>query len=402
MDLRGKTLVVLVNDPQVPDPKDPSKLDESMFKGKAMTYYGRWTYKYEMGVKLGAAAVMIVHETKPAAYPYEVVVNSFSRENFNIRSSDPDTDYPPIASWIHLDAAKRLFAAAGYDFDAMKKAALKRDFHPVALGTASFDVANRWRALDSRNVVARIEGSDPKLRGELVVYTAHWDHFGWDPKLPGSKHDQVYHGAVDNASGTSSLLLLAKAFKSLPRPPARSILFVAVTGEERGLLGSRYYASHPLYPLDKTLAAINIDGVNAFGRTRDLTIVGMGHSTLDDLAARIAATQGRTSHAEAHPEDGGFFRSDHLSFVRVGVPAVNLGGGRDYIGKPADYADHIRDTFIAHDYHKVTDVLKPDYDFSGAMEDLRLIFRLGLEVANGEGYPQWKPSSEFQRPVTRP
>ena len=396
MDVRGKTLVVLVNDPQIPDPKDPAKLDEAMFKGNAMTYYGRWTYKYEIGVKLGAAAVIIVHEEKPASYPYAVVMNSFGRENFAIRGEAND-EYPPVASWIHVDAARRLFAAAGLDFDAMKKEALKRDFRPVPLGTASFDVASRWRELDSRNVVARIEGSDPKLRDEYVVYTAHWDHFGWDPKLPGTKHDQVYHGAIDNASGTSSLLLIAKAFKALPVPPARSILFVEVTGEERGLLGSQYYASHPLYPLDRTLAAINIDGVNAFGRTSDLTIVGMGHSALDDMAASIAATQGRSSHAEAHPEAGGFFRGDHLSFVRVGVPAVAVGGGQAYIGKPADYAEQIRDTFIAHDYHKPTDVLKPDYDFSGAMEDLRLLFRLGLEVADGEGYPAWKPSSEFQR-----
>ena len=402
VDVRGKTIVVLVNDPQIPDPKDPSRLDDAMFKGNAMTYYGRWTYKYEIGVKLGAAAVMIVHETKPASYPWAVVVNSFSRERFEIRSEGPRTDYPPVPSWIHLDAAKSLFAAAGYDFEAMKKQALRRDFRPVPLNaTITFDIDNRWRDIESHNVVARIEGSDPALRKEHVIYTAHWDHFGWDPKLPGTKHDQVYHGAIDNASGTSSLLLLAKAFKSLPRPPARSILFIAVTGEERGLLGSRYYADHPLYPLETTLANMNIDGVNAFGRTRDLTIVGMGHSTLDDMAAQIAATQGRTSHAEAHPEDGGFFRSDHLSFVRVGVPAASLGGGRDYIGKPADYADHIRDTFFAHDYHKVTDVLKPDYDFSGGLQDLRLLFRLGLAVADGERYPAWKPASEFQRPATR-
>ena len=402
MDLRGKTLVVLVNDPQIPDPADSSKLDESIFKGKAMTYYGRWTYKYEEGVRQGAAAVIIIHETKPAAYPYEVVVNSWGKENFEIRSPQPGGEYPPIASWMKLDTAKALFAATGHDLEELRKQALRRDFRPISLGaTATFDVKNAWREVDSRNVVARIVGSDPKLRDETVIYTAHWDHFGWDPKLPGTKSDQVFHGAIDNASGVSAIIGIAKAFKSLPQAPSRSILFLAVTGEERGLLGSRYYVKNPLYPLEKTPGTINIDSVNAFGRTSDMTILGMGRNTLDDMGAKLAAQQGRRAHPENRPETGGFFRSDHFPFIKAGVPAANMGGGREFIGKPADFFDKVVDDFIAHRYHKVADVLRPDYDFSGAILDCQLLFRLGLELAETKQYPAWKPGSEFSRP-TRP
>jgi Zn-dependent M28 family amino/carboxypeptidase len=399
MDLRGKTLVVLVNDPQIPDPQDPSKLDDAMFKGKAMTYYGRWTYKYEEGVRQGAAGVLIIHETKPASYPYEVVVNSWGRENFEIRSSTPSEEYPAVAGWIRLDSAKNLLAASGLDLETLRQAALKRDFKPVPLRTTiTFDVANAWREVDSHNVVARIEGSDSRRRNETVVHTAHWDHFGWDPKLPGAKGDQVFHGAIDNASGVASLLVLARAYQSLPHAPSRSILFVCTTGEERGLLGARYYVRHPLYPLERTPGAINIDGVNSFGRTRDLTITGMGRSTLDDMATRIAAMQGRRTHPEARPEQGGFYRSDHLPFVRAGIPAAAMGGGVDYVGKPARYSDEVRDMFTAERYHKVQDTLRPDYDFSGAILDLQLLFRLGIELAETREYPAWKPGSEFQRP----
>ena len=403
MDLRGKTLVVLVNDPQIPDPADPSKLDESMFKGNAMTYYGRWTYKYEEGVRRGAAAVVIVHETKPAAYPYEVVVNSWSGGNFEIRSDRPSVEYPPVASWMKVETAKALFAATGHDLEELRQRALRRDFRPVALdATVTFDVKNTWREVDSNNVVALVQGSDPQLRGDVVVHTAHWDHFGWDPKLPGTKTDQVYHGAIDNASGVSSLLLLARAYRSLPQPPARSILFICTTGEERGLLGSQYYAKNPLYPLARTSAVINIDGLNPFGRTSDLTIVGMGRSEVDDIAAAIAAKQGRRSHAEARPERGGFYRSDHLPFMREGVPAANLGGGVEYVGKPPGYAYEMQDKFTAENYHKVKDVLQPSYDFAGAIDDLRLIFRLGLALADADHLPAWKAGSEFQRKGAAP
>ncbi len=397
-DMRGKTLVMLINDPPIPDPNDPAKLDERMFKGKAMTYYGRWTYKYEMGAKLGAAAVLIVHETEPAAYPYAVVINSFGRETFELRSAAPNPDFPVVPAWIHLDKAKELFAASGRDFDAMKKEALRKDFRPVSLdGSMTFSVRNWWRDVDSQNVVARIEGSDPRLKDEYVVYTAHWDHLGWNPRLPGTKRDQVYHGALDNASGIGALLSLAKAFKALPRAPRRSILFIATTGEEQGLLGARYYARNPLYPLQRTPATINIDGVNAWGRTNDVTLVGMGRSTLDEMMVAAAATQGRTVRAESRPEFGGFYRSDHFEFAKVGVPAAYVGRGKDFIGKPAGFDKQLTDSYLANDYHKPTDNVRADWDFSGGVQDVQLAFRLGYDIAEADQYPAWKPGSEFTR-----
>ncbi|HTH46142.1 MAG TPA: M28 family peptidase, partial [Candidatus Limnocylindria bacterium] len=258
VDVRGKTVVFLVNDPPIPDPHDPAKLDEAMFKGKAMTYYGRWTYKFEIAAKKGAAAALIIHETKPAAYPWFVVVNSWGRERFDLDANpEPQVE---IAAWLSLERARKLFADAGTSYEAVKQAALRRDFRPQPLGfTADFDVTNTIRHVRSRNVVAKVEGRDPKLRDEWLIYTAHWDHLGRDEKLTG---DQIFNGAADNAIGTAGLLELAGAFAHAPEPPKRSVLFLAVTAEEQGLLGAKYYASQPLYPLNRTLANINMDGLN--------------------------------------------------------------------------------------------------------------------------------------------
>ncbi|MGH9882098.1 MAG: M28 family metallopeptidase, partial [Pyrinomonadaceae bacterium] len=251
VDVRGKTIVMLINDPAVPDASDPSKLDDKMFKGKAMTYYGRWTYKYEIAMEKGAAAAIIVHETGPAGYPYEVVSGSWSRENFDIQTPDKNMKRAAVESWITNDKARELFAASGQDFDALKKAAVTKDFKPVTLNAkANFDIRNTLREIDSNNVVAKLEGSDPVLKNEYVIYTAHWDHLGRDPKLQG---DQIFNGALDNASGTATLLEIADAFTKLATPPKRSILFISVTAEEKGLLGAKYYATNPLYPLNKTL-----------------------------------------------------------------------------------------------------------------------------------------------------
>ena len=399
MDVRGKTIVMLINDPQIPDPGDAAKLDDRMFKGKAMTYYGRWTYKYEIAAKLGAAAAIIVHETAPAAYPWEVVANSWSRENFSIRSDGPNPDFPKVSSWIHLDRAKQLFAASGADFGKMKQAALSRDFKPVVLpAKVNFRIRNSWREVASKNVVAKIEGSDPKLRDEYVVYTAHWDHFGTDPARPGANpRDKIFHGAIDNASGISALLSLAKAFAQLPVPPKRSILFIATTAEEQGLLGAKYYAEHPLYPLSKTLADINIDTINAWGRTRDVTVLGRGNSTLEETALEFAAAQGRVVTDDPFPEHGYFFRSDQFEFAKLGVPVMYLRSGTDYIGRPAGYGEELSRRFLAHDYHKPSDDLRADWDFSGAVEDMQLMFLLGYRVAQSTAFPQWKPGAEFRR-----
>ncbi len=397
-DLRGKTLVMLINDPPVADPKRPGKLDPAMFKGEGMTYYGRWTYKYETAAKLGAAAAIIVHETKPAAYPYEVVVNSWTRENFNLKTDGPNPNFPAVPAWIPVERARDLFRAGGLDFDALKKSALSKDFKPASLGvTATFQVQNSVREIASNNVVAKIEGSDPKLKDEYIIYSAHWDHFGINEKLPGTRTQQIFHGALDNASGVAMLLELAKAYKALPVPPRRSIVFIATTAEEQGLLGAQYYAQHPLYPLERTLANINIDGINTWGRTKDVEVTSFGRSSIDDGIKKFAARQGRTVRPDTRPELGLFYRADHFEFAKEGVPVVYLKSGKDYIGKPKSYAHDRVDEFIAHRYHKVTDIVRSDWNLSGAVEDARLLFLVGYDVAQGDKYPQWHSGSEFQR-----
>jgi len=398
MDLHGKTLVMLINDPAIPDPRDPTRLDPNMFKGEEMTYYGRWTYKYEMAARLGAAAAIIVHETKPAAYSYEVVQHSWARENFTLDTGAASANFPPVPGWMQLDVAKELFKAAGLDFDAMKQAALSKNFQPVPLGiSASFDVNNKITKVQSHNVVAKIEGSDPVLKHETIIYSAHWDHLGIDASLPGPRTKQIFHGALDNASGVASLLALAKAYKALPVAPKRTIVFLATTAEEQGLLGAEYYAEHPLYPLDKTLLDINIDGVNSYGRTTDLRVIGAGKSDADELVAREAARQGRIAHPDDRPELGGFYRADQFEFAKAGVPSVYLKGGSMVIGKDANYGRDKLSDYIAHHYHSVADTVDDSWDFSGAVEDTQLLFMLGYDVAQGSVYPQWRAGADFQR-----
>jgi Zn-dependent M28 family amino/carboxypeptidase len=394
MDVHGKTIVMLVNDPAVPDPADPSKLDPNMFKGDAMTYYGRWTYKYEIAAQKGAAAAIIVHETGPAGYPYEVVKGSWGRENFDTQNANKNADRAKVEAWMTLDRAKELFTAGGQDFDQLKKAATTKEFKPVALNAkATFHIKNNLRTIDSQNVVARLDGSDPQLKDEYVIFTAHWDHLGKDDSLPG---DKIYNGAIDNASGVATLLEWAEAFTKLPSPPKRSIIFLAVTAEEKGLLGSKYYAEHPLYPLKKTLADINIDGVNQWGRTKDITLIGLGNSTLDDITQQAASMQGRTISPDPEPEKGFFYRSDHFEFAKQGVPALDPDAGTQYVGKPDGYGKQKRDEYTNNDYHKPSDEVKPDWDLSGAVEDAQLFFVVGYNVAQADKYPEWKPGTEFK------
>jgi Zn-dependent M28 family amino/carboxypeptidase len=396
LDVRGKTLIMLVNDPAVPDPKDPAQLDPAMFKGRAMTYYGRWTYKYEIASEKGAAAAILVHETGPAGYPFEVVKGSWSRENFDI--AQPQTGQAParvaVEGWITLDKAKELFAACGRDLDALKKAAVSRDFRPELLGsTGRFAITNALRQVNSRNVVGRLPGSDPTLKNETIVYTAHWDHLGRDPALQG---DQIYNGAADNASGVAAVLEMARALRQVKPAPKRSIVVLLVTAEEKGLLGAKYYATHPLYPLERTLADINLDVINLWGPTKDLISIGMGNSTLDDLLVEIARTRGRTVAPDADPEKGYYFRSDHFEFAKQGVPALDPKGGREYVGKSADFGKRKQDEYTAKDYHKPSDQVKPDWDLSGAAADLGILLELGHRLAEGDRYPEWKPTSEFK------
>lgn len=393
MDLKGKTLVVLVNDPQVTDASDPSKLDPNVFNGQAMTYYGRWTYKYEKAAELGAAGVFIVHETAPAGYPWPVV-QGFLGERFGLVAENKNMDRASLEGWFSLEATKEIFKMAGQDFDALKKQALSRDFKPVPLGlTASMTIRNTMRTIDSQNVVAKLEGSDPQLKDEYVIYSSHWDHLGVNANGEG---DRINNGALDNASGISSLLEIARGFKQIQPQPKRSILFLFVTAEEQGLLGSEYYATHPLYPLEKTAADINIDGVNQWGRTSDITVIGMGASDLDDYLREAAATQNRTLVPDPESEKGFYYRSDHFNFAKVGVPALYTDSGVSYIGKDENFAKTKREEYTANDYHKPSDEIKPDWDLSGAAEDAELMLLVGYNVANAETLPEWKPGNEFK------
>ncbi len=386
MDVRGKTLLMLVNDPPTPDGQ--------LFKGKAMTYYGRWTYKYEIASEKGAAAAILIHETGPAGYPFEVVTGSWGRENFDLRTADGNRGRVKVESWVSLDKAKELIAASGKNFEELKQMAVTKEFRPVALGArASFEVASEIRDVDSQNVIAKLPGSDAAMRDSYVIYSAHWDHLGRDAKREG---DQIFNGAIDNASGAAGLLELAKAFAALHPRPKRSVLFLALTAEEKGLLGAKYYAENPLYPLKRTLADINMDGLNQWGRTRDLVVVGLGMSTLDDVLGDAARQRARTLSPDAEPEKGFYYRSDHFEFAKQGVPALYTDSGGEYVDKPAGFSEKKRAEYTANDYHKVTDEVKTDWDLSGAVEDLRLLFDVGVRVADGEKYPEWKAGSEFK------
>lgn len=395
LDVKGKTILMLVNDPQIPDPNDPSKLDDKMFRGKAMTYYGRWTYKYEIAAEKGAAAAVIIHETPTAGYPFEVVAGSWGRENFDIQRPDNNMGRVAVQSWITFDKAAELCKMAGLDLAALKKAALQKDFQPVTLAGAKarFHLENTLRKTDSKNVIAKLEGSDAGSNGEYLIYTAHWDHLGKDDSLPG---DKIFNGAADNASGTAGLLEIAKAYTKLRSAPKRSVLFLSVTGEERGLLGAKYYGENPLYPLNKTLADINMDELNTTGKARDMQIIGLGNSDLDDLTVEALKGQGRVVTGDTEPQKGFYYRSDHFEFAKQGVPALDPNPGVDIIGKPAGYGQKMKDEFDEKDYHKVSDEVKPFWDLSGAVDDLRIFFEVGYKVANGTAYPQWKAGTEFK------
>jgi Zn-dependent M28 family amino/carboxypeptidase len=393
LDVKGKTLVMLVNDPPVPDPASPGELDPKMFGGKAMTYYGRWTYKFEIAAEKGAAGAFVVHETGPAGYPYDVVKGN-TGEKFDLVTPDKNMGRAAIEGWMTLDQAKALLAMSGQDFDALKKQAATRNFKPVALGTtASVSLKNKLRTIDSQNVVAKLEGSDPALKNEYVVYTAHWDHLGRGEAVKG---DDIYNGAVDNATGTAALIEIGRAYQSVAVRPKRSILLLAVTAEEQGLLGSEYYSVTPLYPLQKTLAAINMDGLNVHGRTKDITIIGLGNSDLDDYAREAAKLQGRELRPDAEPEKGFYYRSDHFNFAKQGVPALNTDTGIEFIGKPPEYSKQVREDWTANIYHTPQDDVKQDWDLSGLVEDAQLFWLVGYNVAQADKYPEWKPGTEFK------
>jgi Zn-dependent M28 family amino/carboxypeptidase len=385
LDVAGKTIVMLVNDPPL--------ADTSQFGGPRMTYYGRWTYKYEQGMKHKAAGVLLVHETGPAGYPFAVVQGK-TAEQFDLVTPDKNMGRSDVEGWITLDQAKALFTMAGQNFDSLKARAATREFRPVPLGvTASVQLQNRMREIESRNVVAKLEGSDATLKNEYVVYTAHWDHFGVGEPVNG---DSIYNGAEDNATGTAGLLTVAAAFKAMPTAPKRSILFLAVTAEEQGLLGAQYYAVAPIYPMAKTVANINMDVINPWGPTKDLVVIGLGASELDDYATAAAAEQGRTLKPDAEPEKGFYYRSDHFNFAKHGVPAFYAESGTEYVGKPAEFGMQKREEYTANLYHKPQDEVNPAWDLSGAVLDLELFTTIGYRVANAAKIPEWRVGNEFR------
>ena len=393
LDVTGKTLVMLVNDPPVQDPDNPAALDPKVFGGRAMTYYGRWTYKFEMAASKGAAGVLLVHETESAGYPFSVVQAKVF-EQFDLVTPDRNMKRAAIEAWITVDKARDLLRLGGQDSGTLKSQASTREFRPVPLGVkASMTITNTLRTIDSKNVVARLDGRDPKLKSEYVLYSAHWDHLGVGAAVNG---DTIYNGAKDNAVGVAGLLDIARAFTKLPVPPKRSVVFLAVTAEEQGLLGSAYYTVAPIYPLARTAANINIDGLNVAGRTRDLTLVGYGASELDDYARDAAGEQGRIVRPDLEPEQGFYYRSDHFNFAKQGVPALDPDEGFEYLGKPKAFGERVRREWNERDYHQPSDIVRPDWDLTGAREDLKVYFAVGYRVAEAEAMPEWKPGSEFK------
>jgi Zn-dependent M28 family amino/carboxypeptidase len=391
VDVRGKTILMLINDPAVPDAADSAKLDANSFKGDAMTYYGRWTYKYEIAAEKGATAAIVIHETGPAGYPYEVIGGGWSGEHFDIKSTDDSAD-PPVEAWVREEKARELLRAAGQDFDALKRVAVRKDFRPVPLNArATFRLKNKLREVQSKNVLAKLEGTTRK--DEYVIYTAHWDHLGRDTTIQG---DQIFNGALDNASGTAGVLKIAEAFTKLTQRPERSILFLLVTAEEKGLLGAKYYATSPLYPLNKTLANINIDGLTTWGRAKDVEVVGYGNSTLDDVLAEAVRLQNRTVTPDAEPGKGFFYRSDQFEFAKQGVPALYTHRSSNLVDYPPEHGTKLREDYTANDYHKPSDEVKPDWDMRGAVEDAQLMFMVGYTVAQSDSWPEWNAGTEFK------
>lgn len=373
IDVKGKILVVFINDPAVEDP--------AMFGGKAMTYYGRWTYKYEEAARRGAAGALIVHETGPAGYPWEVVQGSWSGEQFDMVKADKGASDIKVAGWVQQAVAGEIFSWAGHTFDDLKQKALQKDFTPIPLGIrASVDVNNKLRHAESKNVIGVLEGQTPD---EYVVFSSHWDHLGVGMDQDG---DKIYNGAVDNASGMAMMMEIARAFTKVEPKPRRSLVFLAVTAEEQGLLGSKYYAENPVFPLNKTLANINMDSANVWGRNDRIGVVGYGYSTLEDILRDVALGQGRTVVPEEEPEKGFYYRSDQFSFAKKGIPALYL-----HTTKEEDSA-----RFTANDYHKPSDEFDPAWNLEGAVLDARAYFLVGLRVANAEKWPEWNPGTEFK------
>jgi Zn-dependent M28 family amino/carboxypeptidase len=391
VDVRGKVLLILVNDPPAP------ASEPTLFEGPAMTYYGRWTYKFEEAERRGAVGALIVHTTERAGYPWHTVVGSWAKEQ---RTLPRDPTLPPplgFRGWITDSAGQALLSQAGLDLAALTASAATRDFKPTATGIMiDASITNTVSHLKADNVLGIVRGRDPAVRDQYVVFTAHWDHLGIGPPVNG---DSIYNGAEDNGSGVADVLAMARAAAALPAAsrPRRSLMFLFVTAEESGLLGSAYFAQHPTVPAGSLVANLNIDGGNLLGRVRDLTVLGQKKSSLGTSLASYASKQGVRLSPDTHPEQGHFYRSDHFSFAKVGIPAVSIGAGTDYVGRPHEWGLQQEDDYTAHRYHQPSDEYRPDFDLSGAVQLSQLVLGFGIAVADAPRMPVWSPGAEFHR-----
>ncbi|WP_396616001.1 M28 family metallopeptidase [Lysobacter soli] len=388
VDLKGKIAVVLINDPDFDG-------GEGDFGGKAMTYYGRWTYKYEEAARQGALGLLIVHETDPASYGWATVKNSNTNTMFDVVRDKPASVHPKLEGWIQRDFAQQLFKQSGLDFDALKAQAKTKAFKPVELKgatlSAKYDVDRQ--IITSHNIVGRIDGT--KRPDETVIYSAHWDHLGVGQ--PDAKGDKIYNGAVDNATGTAALIEIGRAFAKAPTKPERSVVFLAVTAEEKGLLGSEYYASKPLYPLGKTVAVINMDALDPHGPARNFTTSGSAkQELLDELIDTAKKVANLDYVTDPKPEAGHFFRSDHFPFAKRGVPAVSFGSGNDLVDGGLEAGKKMEDAYVADRYHQPADEWEADWTFLGMARDLGLLYTVGRNLADSDRWPNWDASSEFR------
>lgn len=385
LDVKGKTVVVLVNDPGF------HSGDPAFFKGDTMTYYGRWTYKFEEAARQGAAGVLIVHQTIPASYPWGVVYSSFTGSKLYLRDPGKHADRCKMEGWITYDAARRLLKAGGITGD-FTAAARKRGFKASPLKEAlSVSFTNHISRNNSHNVVGLVKGT--RTPQEYIIYTAHWDHLGIGVAVNG---DSIYNGAVDNASGVAALLGIANAYAHLSPPPQRSIVFLAVTGEEQGLLGSQYYAEHPIYPLTRSVADLNMDALGSYGRTKDIVITGLGQSNLENYVADIASSRGKTVGGDLNPASGSYFRSDHFSFAKMGLPSLDINNGFQSVDHDSAWTQAARDGYGQHRYHQPSDQYSDTMNVGGMVEIARMLFGVGYKLSGEMGFPDWKPGSEFK------
>jgi Zn-dependent M28 family amino/carboxypeptidase len=386
LDVKGKTVIVLVNDPGF------KSGDSKLFKGDTMTYYGRWTYKYEEAARQGAAGVIIVHQTEPASYPWSVVNNSFTGAKLYLQQRDKHLSRCKVEGWITEDAAKKLLSAAGITGD-IRALARKKDFKAIPLNlNVNLTIHNKLKYSTSHNVIAILKGSSSA--GEYIIYTAHWDHLGVGK--PDAKGDSIYNGAVDNASGVAALISMAKAFTEVKEKPKRSIVFLAVTAEEQGLLGSEYYATHPIYAFNKTIANINMDALGNYGETRDFAITGKGQNDLDDYVQAFAKEDDKEVAGDRNPGAGSYYRSDHFNFAKAGVPALDMNNGVISLAHGAEMGKQQQKDYTAHHYHQPSDNYSPDMNASGMAEVANLLFNVGYQLSNESTYPGWKNGSEFK------